>query len=67
MVAFGSTAERVDGRKYHVLTLGHAFGFLQDYLRQHWEVLRHADHKDPVFGFLVMMEKALQRTKGGIA
>ena len=60
MVAFGSTAGGSGGGRYHAITLGHALRFLQDYLREHWEVLRHADHKDPVFGFLVMLEKALR-------
>lgn len=61
LVAFGAAADDgVSGtsRKYHTVALGHAVRFLQDYLREHWDVLRHADHKDPVFGFLVMLEKA---------
>jgi hypothetical protein len=58
MVAFGATAG--GGRGYHTITLGHAVRFLQDYLRDHWEVVRHSDHKDPAFGFLVMLEKALR-------
>jgi len=60
MVAFGATGGAGDGRRYHTITLGHAVRFLQDYLRDHWEVVRHSDHKDPAFGFLVMLEKALR-------
>jgi hypothetical protein len=60
MVAFGSSAGGSGGARYHTITLGHAVRFLQDYLRDHWEVVRHSDHKDPAFGFLVMLEKALR-------
>ena len=30
---------------------------LEPYLREHWAVQRHAEHKDPVFGLLARMEK----------
>ena len=63
MVVFGSTA--AEGGKYHTITLGHAVGFLQDYLREHWDVLHHAEQKDPAFGFLLMLEKALRGTGAG--
>ena len=66
MVAFGSTAG--GGGKYQAITLGHAVRFLQGYLREHWDVLHHAEHKDPALGFLLMLEKALrganEETKG---
>ncbi|HUF26020.1 MAG TPA: hypothetical protein VMM18_03465 [Gemmatimonadaceae bacterium] len=58
MVAFGSTIG-APGR-YHTVTLGHVLAFLQDYIREHWEVIGHTDHKDPAFGFLVLLEKALR-------
>jgi hypothetical protein len=32
--------------------------FLRDCICTHWEVLQQAQVKDPVFGFLVMLEKA---------
>ncbi len=57
MVAFGSTTG--GGGRYHTITLGHAVRFLQAYLRAHWEVLHLSDQKDPAFGFLMMLEKAL--------
>jgi len=44
-----------------VISLKHVVSFLQDYLRQHWDVLRHAQFKDPAFGFLMTLEKALGR------
>ena len=56
MVAFGTTAN--GGANVHQVTLGHCVDFLREYLREHWDVQRHAEHKDPVFGLLAMMEKA---------
>ncbi len=63
MIAFGSVTEPRGDRKYEVISLGHVVSFLQDYIRQHWEVLRQAQFKDSTFGFLVMLEKA--RLGGG--
>ncbi len=40
------------------LSLGHVVEFLQDYIREHWEVLGQAQFKDPAFGFLITLEKA---------
>ena len=65
MVAFGSTAH--PSGRFHTVSLGHALQFIEDYLREHWDVLRHADHKDPVFGFLSMMVKAKQGVAAGVA
>lgn len=59
LVAFGSGTESVERRHYEVIDLGHVVQFLQGYLRQHWEVLRHAQFKDPALGFLMTLEKAL--------
>ena len=64
MVAFGSTVDGTSGDRYHAVSLGHAVRFLQDYLRHHWEALRSTDHKDPVFGLLVLLEKALREPRG---
>lgn len=58
LMAFGAeTAGHAPG--YMVISLGHVVQFLQDYLRQHWAILRHAQFKDPAFGFLAILEKAL--------
>ena len=70
LVAFGSIVDSTDGSlgnaRYARIALGHVVEFLQAYLRDHWEVLRHADSKDPAFGFLVTLEKALRaRTRAG--
>ncbi|MCF6282071.1 MAG: hypothetical protein L3J28_07645 [Candidatus Polarisedimenticolaceae bacterium] len=58
LVAFGSGAVSAEGRNYQVIDLGHVVQFLQEYLRQHWEVLHHAQFKDPALGFLMTLEKA---------
>ena len=58
MVAFGRVDEAEGHPVYRTVPMGHVVEFLQKYLRQHWDVLRHAQFKDPVFGFLATLEKA---------
>lgn len=58
LVAFGSLPGSPGGPRYKFISLGHVEQFLRDYIREHWEVVRHAQFKDPAFGFLVMLEKA---------
>jgi hypothetical protein len=41
-----------------VVTLGHVVRFLKDHLDEHWDVLRHAQLKDPALGFLATVQKA---------
>lgn len=57
LVAFGALPASSGRPKFDVVSLGHIETFLQEYICEHWEVLRHAQFKDPVFGFLVMQEK----------
>ncbi len=59
LVAFGSVVVGTGGGKYTVISLGDVVRFLQAYLHQHWEVLRHASYKDPAFGFLMTLQKAV--------
>ncbi len=56
LVAFGGTAPRLRGVDV-TLTLAHVASFLRSYLREHWDVLRHAQFKDPALAFLAMLEK----------
>ncbi len=60
LIAFGSTVGEASGPRHTVISLGHVADFLHEYIQQHWDILRHADFKDPAFGFLVMLEKARQ-------
>ena len=63
MVAFGSTAGPAGGGRYERILLGHVLAFLQSYLREHWEVLRHEDPKDPALGFLSLLQKCAEQGK----
>ncbi|MEN8261259.1 MAG: hypothetical protein ABFS02_11860 [Pseudomonadota bacterium] len=58
-MAFGASTHPIDHVGYEVMNLGHIVRFLQDYLRQHWEMLRHGQFKGSALGFLVTVEKAL--------
>jgi hypothetical protein len=62
LVAFGSTIERNGNQKYAAVSFGHVVGFLQDYIQQHWEALRHTQFKDSTLGFLLTLEKARHLT-----
>lgn len=58
IVAFGSTVDPEAAGRHATVTLGHIVQFLEAYLRDHWELLRHEDQKDPALGFLATLEKA---------
>ena len=63
LVAFGGTVADSPGRPFHAVSLGHVARSIQDHIRSNWGVLRYSDHKDPAFGFLVMLEKILGPTR----
>ena len=58
LVAFGSEPGEGTGGPYTVITLGHVVEFRQDHLRRHWDVVRHAQTKDPALSVLLTLEKA---------
>lgn len=58
LIAFGSSHEQPGPGGYSTLSLGHVLDFVEDYLRRHWEVLRHAQFKHPALGLLMVLEKA---------
>ncbi|GMR12139.1 MAG: hypothetical protein BMS9Abin29_0327 [Gemmatimonadota bacterium] len=60
LVAFGSRKGSPTHHRFQQIMLEHVIRFLQSYLRDHWELLRHADFKDPALGFLATTEKALR-------
>ncbi|HXQ77204.1 MAG TPA: hypothetical protein VN797_03300, partial [Gemmatimonadaceae bacterium] len=47
-----------------IISLGHVLEFLQNYVRKHWNLLRHLQFKDPAFGFLMTLEKARRGEAG---
>lgn len=60
LVVFGSTVDESNPRHFRVVRLGHVVQFLQRYLRDHWEIMRASDLKDPALGTLLLIEKALR-------
>lgn len=57
MVAFGDAPEGPLPGAWTTVPMRHVVMFLQQYLRQHWEVLRHAPIKDTALGVLTLIEK----------
>ena len=57
MVAFGNAPEAASGHQSTIVPMHHVVKYLQAYLREHWEVLRHAQIKDPTLGVLALLEK----------
>lgn len=57
MVAFGDAPEGHLPGAWTTVPMRHVVLFLQQYLRQHWDVLRHAPIKDTALGVLTLIEK----------
>ncbi|HRQ75093.1 MAG TPA: hypothetical protein PK098_04160, partial [Phycisphaerales bacterium] len=59
LVAFGS--RRPDHRGYpcEVVLLDDVIESIQTYLRQHWDLIHHAQFKDPALSLLMTLEKAV--------
>lgn len=53
---FGSVVQ--NRGHYLQISLGHVLEFLRKHVRENWNILRHVQVKDPVFGLLVLAEKA---------
>ncbi len=58
LVAFGASPPDKGEPGYEVVLLKDVTDFLEDYIRTYWDVLHHADFKDPALGFLLTLEKA---------
>lgn len=58
MAMFASAVREADTSKYPVISLGPVARLLRNYIDEHWDVMRHADSKDPAFGLLTMLNKA---------
>ena len=57
MVAFGSVVDAAETGHWNTVPMHHVVEFLRAYLHDHWEVLKHAQIKDPTIGLLAMLEK----------
>lgn len=62
LVAFGTSPPDEANPGYQVLLLNEVTDFLNNYIREYWDILHHAHFKDPAFGFLVTLEKARRAT-----
>jgi hypothetical protein len=63
MVAFGDVVDGGPPKPWTTISIRHVVQFLQEYLRQHWDVLRHAQLRDPAFSVLALIEKWGVRTE----
>jgi hypothetical protein len=57
LVAFGDLDPHEQRAAWTTVSMRHVVQFLQAYLRQHWEVLRHAQIRDNAFNVLALIEK----------
>lgn len=56
MVAFGE-GSGITEHAWTCVPMRHIVEFLQAHLREHWDVLRHAQIREPAFGVLALIEK----------
>lgn len=57
IVAFGAVPAGTSDRHATIVPMRHVVDFLRRYLRDHWDVLHHAQIKDPTLGLLALLEK----------
>jgi len=57
MVAFGTAPDTGEGGHWTTVSMQHVVEFVRSYLREHWEVLRHAQIKDSALCVLALLEK----------
>jgi len=57
MVAFGAVEDAPPSKQWTTIPMGHVTTFLRRYLREHWDVVRHTQVKDPALGVLALLEK----------
>jgi hypothetical protein len=58
LMAFGSQEDAYSKGGFTVVLLGHILRVLERTIDERWEVIQHAQFKDPAMGFLAMVEKA---------
>ncbi|MEQ1760678.1 MAG: hypothetical protein ABL986_20400 [Vicinamibacterales bacterium] len=57
LVAFGDTPDSRRRGPWATIPMRHVVQFLRAYLKEHWEVLRHAQFRDPALGVLALIEQ----------
>ena len=57
MVAFGDLADSDRPAPWMTVSMRHVVQFLRQYLREHWDILKHTQIRDPAFGVLALLEK----------
>ena len=62
LVAFGSVD--TNDHSYEVITTGHIVQFIENYLFEHWAVLRNTQFKHPALGLFMVLQKARMNMKG---
>ena len=65
MIAFGDIPDTDRQGPWTTVPMGHIVHFLRSYLKEHWDVLRHAQIRDPALGMLALMEKLHVEVPGG--
>ncbi len=62
LVAFGTSQSDQESPGFQVILLHQVMDFLQNYVKQHWKILKHGQFKDPALGFLLTLEKIRRST-----
>ena len=57
MVAFGGAEQPHRERQWRTVPMSHVIRFIRTFLREHWDVLHHAQFKDSTLGLLALLEK----------
>lgn len=65
LVAFGTHAPEPLGYRCQIILLSQVLSFTQQYLHQHWDILRHAPTKDIALGLLMTLEKVRAASAAG--
>ena len=63
LLAFGSVVDPKKVRGFKAISLGHVISYLRGYIEEHWDLLRHAQVKQPALGLLALLEQASQQDR----
>ena len=48
---------------FRIISLSHVVLFLQGYIKEHWQILKNAQFRDPGLSYLVTLEKIQKGSK----